>query len=169
MNRRTLGALAGAALVSLPRPVAAQSYDPDTCVYGGTLRTMFEMMTTAFTDLPGNNASDPELAFGLYRLSTIGRVGHEVLSALEPATSIAETHELLLEAMAVIAAAGPDIQVAITRADTEALSRAKVDARQSWELLTAAQNAGGTLPEIGTPRTVRWRNRHREQRDLSVG
>ena len=150
MNRRTLSAFAAAALVGLPRTVVAQSYDPDICVYGGTMRTMFEMMNTAFRDLPGTNAADPDLAFGLYRLSAIGRIGHEVLSDLEPAPTIAGTHELLLEAMAVIAAAGPDIQVAITRADTEALSRAEVAARQSWEFLTAAQNAGGMLPEIGT-------------------
>lgn len=152
VNRRTLSALAAAALVSLPRTVVSQSYDPDTCIYGGTLRTMFEMMSTAFMALPGSTASDPDLAFGLYRLSAISRAGHEVLSALEPEASIAETHKLLLEAMAVIAAAGPDIQLAITLDDREALSRAEVVANQSWELLTAAQNAGGTLPEDGTVR-----------------
>lgn len=149
MNRRTLNAFAAAALVSLSGSALAQSCDEETCVYGGTLRAMFEMLTAAFVDLPGNSTSDVDLAFGLHRVSAVGLTGHTVLSDLEPAPSIAETHALLLDAMATIAAASPDLELAITRADTEALSRAKVAAEHSWELLTAAQNAGGTLPEIG--------------------
>lgn len=150
LDRRTLTALAAAAFVARPTSAAAQPWDPDTCRYGGTLRAMFEMMTAGFVDLPSSDASDFELAFGLYRLSAIGRAGHEVLSALEPGAAIAETHELLLNAMSVLAGAEPDLRVAITRQDADALSRAMTVAEQAWDLLTAAQNAGGTLPETGT-------------------